>query len=111
MQVVLDFVCGVHGDPPKGPRRRLWKAVRDLTPPIGALEPPQEPDEQYRRLLDLDRDIACVLLVVAVVLDALVTTHRPRLMTETPQNHQHSLTLNEQDVAHMARVLKLRPPH
>jgi hypothetical protein len=57
----------------------------------------------------LAHDSSWVLVGVAVVLDALLASHRLEGRVIYAARRKHSFTLNEQHVTHVAAVLKGRP--
>ena len=103
---MTDLVQSVHGHPAKRPAEPLGIVVHDAPTPVFGRQAREVIREQVCRLTELARDSSWVLLGVAVVLDALVASHRLEGRVIYAARRKHSFTLNEQHVTHVAAVLK-----
>jgi hypothetical protein len=106
MQVMLNLMRGVDRQPPQASASGLRESVHDGLVPVVGTKATKHTLEKSRRLLNLYRDVTRILLVVAVMLDALVTAHRKRLVFVATTDHQHSLALDDQHVPYVAPVLE-----
>lgn len=104
--VVLDFVHRVYGEPTEGSLGGCRVVVDDRPVPVTCVKARQHIGEELGRVSELARDIVGSLLRVAVMVDPFVTAHGLECRGITSAREKYALPLNEENVAHVARVLE-----
>jgi hypothetical protein len=108
-RVVLDLVQRMHRHPAERALGGSWIVVDNGPVPVADVEPRQHVGEEPGSISKLACYIFRILLRVPVVVDALFAPHRVKCRDFPSAGQEHPLSLNEENVSHMAGVLERRP--
>ncbi|HEX8771548.1 MAG TPA: hypothetical protein VF711_12345 [Acidimicrobiales bacterium] len=109
-QVVADLMEAMNGYPAQRPLSPTRVVVYDASVPVVGTQAAKDVGKQLRRDGELTGHVIGFLLCVAIVVDSFVAAHGLERRSIPAPGGEHTLTLHQQHVPHMAAVLQRGPP-